>query len=228
MTVSPSRDNILGASRLHQGLLKHRFWRTSPAHWHTHLALPLMPVAVVILAATFSLRLSDAAVQPLLVSGICTGFLLFLRTWVMRLASGRAPRDHGSLEPGLDHVVSRHCSSSSGGRLVEFTRPAECHDRFSSTAVSPVDGRRADWIARSLEHAGCIQSRPTANEQPVSSSRRAMSSFRMGTYDAGRCRSIIGVRIPSPPRETSVWSNYRRSDFRGPGRTVGRPAKRNY
>ncbi len=47
-------------------------------HWHAHLALPLMLAAVVVLAATFSLRpirRGGAAVR--LVSGVGTGFLLY-------------------------------------------------------------------------------------------------------------------------------------------------------
>jgi lipopolysaccharide export system permease protein len=47
-------------------------------HWHTHLALPLMLAAVVILAATFSLRpIRRGGAAVLLVSGIGTGFLLY-------------------------------------------------------------------------------------------------------------------------------------------------------
>ena len=47
-------------------------------HWHTHLALPLMLAAVVILAATFSLRpIRRGGAALLLVSGIGTGFLLY-------------------------------------------------------------------------------------------------------------------------------------------------------
>lgn len=47
-------------------------------HWHTHLALPLMLAAVVILAATFSLRpIRRGGAAILFVSGIGTGFLLY-------------------------------------------------------------------------------------------------------------------------------------------------------
>jgi lipopolysaccharide export system permease protein len=47
-------------------------------HWHTHLALPLMLAAVVILAATFSLRpIRRGGGAVLIVSGIGTGFLLY-------------------------------------------------------------------------------------------------------------------------------------------------------
>ena len=47
-------------------------------HWHTHLALPLMLAAVVILAATFSLRpIRRGGTAILLVLGISTGFLLY-------------------------------------------------------------------------------------------------------------------------------------------------------
>ena len=47
-------------------------------HWHTHLALPLMLAAVVILAATFSLRpIRRGGAAVLLVSGVGTGFLLY-------------------------------------------------------------------------------------------------------------------------------------------------------
>jgi len=47
-------------------------------HWHTHLALPLMLAAVVILAATFSLRpIRRGGTAIIMVSGIGTGFLLY-------------------------------------------------------------------------------------------------------------------------------------------------------
>ena len=47
-------------------------------HWHTHLALPLMLAAVVILAATFSLRpIRRGGTAVLLVLGVGTGFLLY-------------------------------------------------------------------------------------------------------------------------------------------------------
>ena len=47
-------------------------------HWHTHLALPLMLAAVVILAATFSLRpIRRGGAAVLLVLGVGTGFLLY-------------------------------------------------------------------------------------------------------------------------------------------------------
>jgi lipopolysaccharide export system permease protein len=47
-------------------------------HWHTHLTLPLMLAAVVILAATFSLRpIRRGRTAILLVSGVGTGFLLY-------------------------------------------------------------------------------------------------------------------------------------------------------
>ena len=47
-------------------------------HWHTHLALPLMLAAVVILAATFSLRpLRRGGTAILVVTGVATGFLLY-------------------------------------------------------------------------------------------------------------------------------------------------------
>ena len=47
-------------------------------HWHTHLALPLMLAAVVLLAATFSLRpLRRGGAAILIVSGVGTGFLLY-------------------------------------------------------------------------------------------------------------------------------------------------------
>jgi len=47
-------------------------------HWHIHLALPLMLAAVVVLAATFSLRpMRRGGAAVLLVSGIGTGFLLY-------------------------------------------------------------------------------------------------------------------------------------------------------
>lgn len=47
-------------------------------HWHSHLALPLMLAAVVILAATFSLRpVRRGGAAILIVAGIGTGFLLY-------------------------------------------------------------------------------------------------------------------------------------------------------
>ncbi len=47
-------------------------------HWHTHLALPLMLAAVVVLAATFSLRpIRRGGAAVLLVAGVGTGFLLY-------------------------------------------------------------------------------------------------------------------------------------------------------
>ncbi|PPR10642.1 MAG: hypothetical protein CFH41_01631 [Alphaproteobacteria bacterium MarineAlpha11_Bin1] len=47
-------------------------------HWHTHLALPLMLAAVVILAATFSLRPGRrGGTAVIIVSGIGVGFVLY-------------------------------------------------------------------------------------------------------------------------------------------------------
>ena len=47
-------------------------------HWHSHLALPLMLAAVVVLAAAFSLRpIRRGRAAVLLVSGVGTGFLLY-------------------------------------------------------------------------------------------------------------------------------------------------------
>lgn len=47
-------------------------------HWHTHLALPLMLAAIVLLAATFSLRpVRRGGAAIMVVSGIGTGFLLY-------------------------------------------------------------------------------------------------------------------------------------------------------
>ncbi len=47
-------------------------------YWHSHLALPFLLAAVVLLAATFSLRpIRRGGTAILIVSGICSGFLLY-------------------------------------------------------------------------------------------------------------------------------------------------------
>ncbi|MEC7489054.1 MAG: LPS export ABC transporter permease LptG [Pseudomonadota bacterium] len=58
--------------------LRHRL------HWHSHLALPLMLTAVVVLAAIFSFRpIRRGGTAIILVSGISTGFLLYFLTDVV-------------------------------------------------------------------------------------------------------------------------------------------------
>lgn len=53
-------------------------------HWHTHLALPAMLAAVVLLAATFSLRpVRRGGSASLIVAGIGTGFILYFMTDVV-------------------------------------------------------------------------------------------------------------------------------------------------
>jgi lipopolysaccharide export system permease protein len=53
-------------------------------HWHALLAEPLLLVAMILIAATFSLRLSRRGGTPaLVVSGILAGFLLYLMTNVV-------------------------------------------------------------------------------------------------------------------------------------------------
>ena len=67
--------------------VKHRL------HWHSLLAVPLLLCAMVLIAATFSLRFTRRGTWVLVLGGLLTGFLLyFVSDLVLALGlSGKLP-----------------------------------------------------------------------------------------------------------------------------------------